>query len=68
MGYDVYDRDTANLVESFHTEEEALALVRRAIKRAGTAAVASWVLGPNDHDDEVLEGQLLIERAEHAHV
>jgi hypothetical protein len=68
VGYDVYDRETGNLVDSFPTQQQALAMVRRVIEASGKDAVASWVVGPNDHDGEVSSGKALIDRAMAARV
>ncbi len=63
MGYDIYDTGTANLVESFRTEQEALDVVRRVVGESGAAAVLSWSLGRSDHCGKALSGQALIDRA-----
>lgn len=68
MGYDIYDTDTANMVGSFATEHEALAMVQRAVEEDGPESVESWALGRSDRSGDVLSGQQLIERALGAHV
>lgn len=65
MTFDIYDTDTANLVGSFRNEEEALAMVRRAVEEDGPEAVVSWALGPTDLSGAVISGPELVERALH---
>ncbi len=64
-GYAIYDTETANLIDTFHTEEEALALVKRAVDEDGPESVEGWVLGQTDHAGKVLSGWELIDRAKH---
>lgn len=63
MAYNIYDRESFNLVDSFPTEEEALAMVKRAIKEDGPESVESWVLGEMGFPEKALSGQSLIDRA-----
>lgn len=63
MRYELYDRDTGNLVDTFASEREALATVRRAIDADGPESVAPWLLGRTDHNGPVIRGAALVERA-----
>jgi len=62
-GYELFDKDTGNLLGTFASEEEALAAVCRAIGRSGTASVASWLLGRIDGEGPVWRDQELVARA-----
>jgi diacylglycerol kinase family enzyme len=42
--YEVWDTDTGNLIRSYTSEDDALALVRAAVERRGRRAVAKWAL------------------------
>ncbi len=64
MGYDIYDIETGNLIDSFPTEEAAFAEVRRAIEEDGPDAIRHWSVGRSDHVGEALTGQRLIERVQ----
>ena len=63
MSYDIYDLETANMVESFSTEEEALAMVRDAIDEYGPQIAELWGIARSDHTTKALYGQALLERA-----
>lgn len=63
MTYDIYDIDSANLVRSFSSEEEALAMVRSAVKRTGPESVETWALSRTDLTGEVISGKSLAEMA-----
>lgn len=63
MAYAIYDTETANLIDSFLTEEEALAMVRRAVEEDGPESIDGWALGRTDHTGDVLTGWKLIGRA-----
>jgi hypothetical protein len=65
MGYDIYDLQTRNLLDSFRTEQEALEAVQLAIKEDGPDSVQSWALGPSDRSAKAVSGSELIARAEH---
>jgi hypothetical protein len=61
--YDLFDVDTNNLVRSFATEKDALAMVERAIRRSGPESVEAWVLSRTDFTGPVLSGNELVARA-----
>lgn len=65
MAYDIYDRESANLIDSFPTEKEALAMVKQVIEEDGPASVASWVLGTIGRPETALTGKDLVARAMH---
>jgi hypothetical protein len=60
MIYELMDLKSANLVGTFATEAEALAVVRGALARHGHSSVADLALGCSDGSDE---GRLLAEGA-----
>ena len=62
MGYDIYDTETANLIDSFPTEEAALEEIRRAVEEDGPDSIEGWAVGRSDHTGEALAGQKLLER------
>jgi hypothetical protein len=63
MTYEIYDTETGNLWSSFHSEEKALAEVRRAISQTGECSVASWAVVRSDYQGAALCGADLISRA-----
>ena len=63
MTYDIYDTDTANLVRSFLSEEAALAMVRRTVKRSGPRAVEAWAMSRTDLTGSIFAGKELAARA-----
>jgi hypothetical protein len=64
MGYEIYDRESGNLVDGFPTEREALEMVRRVIEEDGAEAVDGWLLGSVEQPGKALSGQDLLVRAE----
>jgi hypothetical protein len=58
MHYQLWDTETGNLVGDYRTESEALAVVRRALRLRGPAAVEALSLG-QEFDDETLEDTTL---------
>jgi len=63
MDVELIDLESANVVASFATEAEALALVRDAIARHGRPYVYTWALGRIDRSEPPLRGDDLAERA-----
>ena len=61
--HDLFDVDTNNLVRSFATEKDALAMVERAIKRSGPESVEAWALSRTDFTGPVFSGKELVARA-----
>lgn len=52
-----------NVIASFASEDEALALVRASIAEHGTNYVPTWALGRIDRRGQPLTGSSLVERA-----
>ena len=67
MIYELWDIETANLVESFTTEAEALEAVRKAVDDLGRKIVRCWALISKDlgsgRTATVARGARLIDRA-----
>jgi len=72
--WELWDTETGNLVGDYDSEDEALAVVRDALRRLGPAAIAPLALGA-EHDDEggvdddlppVVQGQDLVARLQHS--
>jgi hypothetical protein len=72
MHWELWDTETGNLVGDYDSEDDALAVVRNALRRLGPAAIASLALGAQ-HDDErgidddlppVVQGQDLVARVQ----
>ncbi len=64
--YELWDTTTGNLMDTFDTEAEAIAMVREAIRVDGVNAVDGWVLGWGDAGGEgaqVAGGMSLADRA-----
>jgi hypothetical protein len=64
--YAIWDTASANIVDSYPTEDEALADVRDAVKRFGRDYALSWALARHDDGDQIeaiAEGSELIDRA-----
>lgn len=64
--YAIYDTETANLIGTFPTEEEALEMVWRAVQEDGPDSIEGWALGRTDHTGAVLTGAELLDRAKRA--
>lgn len=71
MHWELWDTDSGNLVGEYSTETEALAIVRDALDRHGSAVVATLALGA-EYDEEggadhelspVIRGDALATRA-----
>jgi hypothetical protein len=68
--YAIWDTASANIVDSYPSESEALADVRDAVKRFGRDYALTWALARHDDDDQVeaiAEGSDLIDRAMNVH-
>jgi hypothetical protein len=65
MVYAIWDTESANIVDSYRSEDAALADVRDAVTRFGRSYVASWALACHEGDDTtaIAEGDALIDRA-----
>jgi hypothetical protein len=66
MIFEIWERETANLVGSYETEAEALRLVRDLIDEYGPDSASSLLLGceaDNGQSTVVAEGQDLVSRA-----
>lgn len=61
--YELFDTETANLVDWFDNLAAALASVRQTIAASGEVAVASWALISQDPTEEPLRGDELVRRA-----
>lgn len=71
MWYEIWDKETRNILTWHPTEAEALAVVAATVARHGRDAVASWVLAredgsERDEDGNIAAGDALIDRALHA--
>jgi len=64
--YAIYDTETANLIDTFLTEAEALAMVKRAVDEDGSDSVRGWARGQTDHMGNVFAGREFVERAKRA--
>jgi hypothetical protein len=65
FAYELWDLETGNMVEAFHSEPEALAAVRDAVARHGAAYVDNWALAHATIRKvrSLAQGQALVERA-----
>lgn len=66
MAYELWAADTGNIVGSYPSEDEALAIVRGYVRENGTAVVASWVLAYENAGGEtrqIAAGVGLVDRA-----
>lgn len=65
MVYAIWDTESANIIDSYRSEDEALADVRDAVTRFGRTYVGSWALALHDGDNvtAIAEGEALIDRA-----
>ncbi|MGH2585090.1 MAG: hypothetical protein ACRDJE_09255 [Dehalococcoidia bacterium] len=65
MVYAIWDTESANIVDSYRSEAEALADVRDAVTRFGRSYAASWALACHEGNDTIAiaEGEALIDRA-----
>lgn len=65
MVYAIWDTTSANIVDSYRSEEEAFADVRDAVTRFGREHGRSWALARHEGDSvtALAEGEALIDRA-----
>lgn len=65
MFYSLWDTDSANQIDTFATEAEALADVRLAVGQFGRDHARHWGLAQHDDDDliAIAHGEALIDRA-----
>jgi hypothetical protein len=65
MVYAIWNTASANIVDSYRSEDEALADVRDAVACFGRAYAASWALARHEGEDTtaIAEGEALIDRA-----
>ena len=71
MHWELWDTETGNLVGDYDSEEDALAVVRDALRRLGPGAITPLALGA-EHDEggldddlpPVLEGEDLVARVQ----
>jgi hypothetical protein len=64
--YTIWDTETANLVDAYPTEEEALADVRDAVEQFGRSYAASWGLSRKESNGALIaiaDGEELVDRA-----
>lgn len=67
MAYELWDRESANIVGEFDTENDALEFVRRMVKTHGPGVVLPWALAFEDDADEthsIAVGEELLSRAQ----
>jgi hypothetical protein len=65
--WELWDVESGNIINTYPTEQAALAVVREAHMRHGRQYVQNWALGQSADDDDsnnVIEGDSLIEQAE----
>jgi hypothetical protein len=65
MVYELWDTESANIIDTFATEEEALHVVRETMATYGRHSVRAWALGSDENDDpaSVIYGDALADRA-----
>jgi hypothetical protein len=66
MVYEIWDIESANLVASYDSEEDALAFVRHSLPRHEHEIRSTWALALEDDDGEteaIAAGEILIQRA-----
>ena len=66
MIYELWETSSGNLIGSYDSESEALAVVRRVVEDEGAPALDSILLQRKDHDDGaklIAEGKTLLSRA-----
>jgi hypothetical protein len=66
MSYELWDTDTGNLIRSYPTSEEALALVCTAVSAHGKCYVSRWTLiavHANGESQTIAQGAALAARA-----
>jgi hypothetical protein len=66
MVYALWDTESANLIQTFPTEEAALREVRLSVQQLGRDAVLAWALNYRNapgHGGAIAAGEALITRA-----
>jgi hypothetical protein len=66
MVFTIWDTESANVIDSFSSEAEALEEIRLTVASLGREAVATWVLAARDPSGRrwnVASGEDLISRA-----
>lgn len=63
MYWEVWDRESRNVLGDFPTREEALAFVAEEIEEAGVDAVTHWFVAPGEGGGPSIEGCELAEQA-----
>jgi hypothetical protein len=69
MAYELWNRESANIVGEFDTEGEALAFVRDMVDMHGVDVVVPWALAYEDAEEEthsIAIGVDLLSRAQEA--
>ena len=67
MAYERWDRETANVIGDYATEDDALAIVRQSVHAFGAESAAILALAFADDEGEshpIAAGDVLIQRAE----
>ena len=69
MFYELIDVESGNLIGTYDSEADALAVVRHAVRENGAAYVESLALGRSDENGDgalIAEGAELLERSARA--
>jgi hypothetical protein len=69
MAYELWDRESANVVGEYDTEDEALAFIHRMVQAHGPDVVLPWALVYEDEAEEthsIANGPDLLHRAHEA--
>lgn len=64
MYWEVWDRESRNMLGDFPTREEALAFVAEEIEEAGPQAISHWFVAPGEGDGASIEGGDLLQQAQ----
>ena len=67
MAYELWNRESANIVSEFDSEAAALAFVRQMVEAHGRDVVLAWALAYEDDDEEthpIAAGADLLRRAD----
>ena len=60
MAVALWDDNTANLIDDFEDESEALECVRKTVAQHGAGAVATWALDRLDRQQPMIRGDELL--------
>jgi len=69
MAYEIWETSTRNLVADFPSEEEALDVVRKTLRKHGAGHVSTWLLTYEDENattSRLAAGMVLVARAQTA--